>query len=159
MPDVDRETDPATISIPVYIFNQRTPILRNIKLAVILAIVLIPAVLHAAFDVERILTAEIGAPILDVTTNPAGDLVFVLTPGEILIYSTDDQAVLDRIPIKKPFDRIAYQDQDRLVLTAAKPSRINVIRFSRLYEIELSGRVINGPADAKVTLVVFDDYQ
>lgn len=133
--------------------------MRKIKFTVILAIVLIPALLHAAFDVERILNAEIGAPILDVTTNPAGDLVFALTPGEVLIYSADDQAVLDRIPIEKPFDRIAYQDEDRLVLTTANPSRINIIRFSRIYDIDLAGRAVKGPADAKVTLVVFDDYQ
>ena len=115
--------------------------------------------LHAAFEVERILNADMGAPILDVTTNPAGDLVFVLTTGEVLIYSTDDQAVLDRIPIEKPFDRIAYQEEDRLILTAATPARINVIRFSRIYDIDLTGRAVKGPADAKVTLVVFDDYQ
>jgi hypothetical protein len=145
---------------PFFTFNQRKPILRKMKLAVILAIVLIPAVLHAAFEVEQHPQRRtMGAPILDVTTNPTGDLVFVLTPGEVLIFSTDDQAVLDRIPIEKPFDRIAYQDDDRLVLTAANPSRINVIRFSRIYDIDLTGRAVKGPADARVTLVVFDDYQ
>jgi hypothetical protein len=129
------------------------------KLAVILAVILIPAVLHAAFAVENILKADIGGPILDVTTNPAQDMVFVLTPGAVLIYSTDDRAVLDRIALDEPFDRIAYQNEDRLVLTAADPSRISVIRFSRIYDIDLSGRAVKGPRDAKVTLVVFDDYQ
>lgn len=133
--------------------------MRQMKLAVILAVVLIPVAVHAAFEHERILNAEIGAPILDVATNPSGDLVFVLTPGNVLIYSTDDQAVLDRIPVAGPFDRIAYQDEDRLVLTAAKPSRISVIRFSRIFDIDLSGRAVKGPPDARVTLVVFDDYQ
>lgn len=133
--------------------------MRNMKLAVILAVILIPAVLHAAFAVENILKADIGGPILDVTTNPAQDMVFVLTPGAVLIYSTDDRAVLDRIALDEPFDRIAYQNEDRLVLTAADPSRISVIRFSRIYDIDLSGRAVKGPRDAKVTLVVFDDYQ
>ena len=133
--------------------------MRNMKLAVILAVILIPAVLHAAFEYERILKADIGAPILDVTTIPAGDLVFVLTQGMVLIYSTDDQAVLDRMPVEKQFDRIAYQDEDRLVLSAGNTSMINIIRFSRIYDIDLSDRAIKGPRDAKVTLVVFDDYQ
>ena len=49
--------------------------------------------------------------------------------------------------------------RDRLILTAAEQSRIDVIRFSRIYDIDLSGRAVKGPQDAKVTLVVFDDYQ
>jgi len=129
------------------------------KIAFLLAAILVPATLHAAFEYESILTAEIDGPVLDVTTHPDGDMAFVLTPGTVLIYSTDDQAVLDRIPVEKPFDRIAYQDEDRLVLTATHPSRIKVVRFNRIYDIDLSGRAVKGPPDAKVTLVVFDDYQ
>lgn len=133
--------------------------MRNLKLTIVLMVLFFPAVLHAAFEVEGILKADIGSPILDVTTNPAEDMVFILTPGAVLIYSTDDQAILDSIPVEKQFDRIAYQDPDRLVLTAAKPSRISIIRFSRIYDIDLSGRAVKGPRDAKVSLVVFDDYQ
>ncbi len=132
---------------------------RNLKLAVLLIVMLLPASLHAAFEVESVLKADIGAPILDVTTNPAEDMIFVLTSGAVMIYSTTDQAVLDRIPVDKEFDRIAYQNPDRLILTSAEPSRINIIRFSRIYDIDLSGRASKGPPDAKVTLVVFDDYQ
>ncbi len=74
--------------------------LRFMKLAVVAMVILLPASLHAAFEVETILKADIGAPILDVATNPAEELVFVLTPGAVLIYSTTDQAVLDRIPVE-----------------------------------------------------------
>ena len=133
--------------------------LRTMKLTVLLLIMFLPATLHAAFEVESVLKADIGAPILDVTTNPAEDMIFVLTPGAVMIYSTTDQVILDRIPVEKQFDRIAYQDPDRLVLTAAEPSRINIIRLSRIYDIDLSGRAFKGPQDAKVSLVVFDDYQ
>jgi len=132
---------------------------RNMKLAVVFMVMLLPASLHAAFEVESILKTDIDAPILDVTTNPAEDMIFVLTPAAVMIYSTTDQAILDRIPVDKEFDRIAYQNPDRLILTAAEPSRINIIRFSRIYDIDLSGRAFKGPRDAKVTLVVFDDYQ
>jgi hypothetical protein len=129
------------------------------KLAVAFMVMLLPAGLHATFEVESVLKSDMAAPILDVATHPAEALVFVLTPGEVLIYSTTDQAILDRIPVDQPFDRIAYQDPDRLILTAADPSRINILRFSRIYDIDLSDRAFKGPRDAKVTLVVFDDYQ
>jgi hypothetical protein len=128
-------------------------------MALIIAVVLIPIALPAAFEHESILRTEIGAPILDVATNPADDLIFVLTSGAVLIYSTDDRTVLDRIPLKASYDRIAFQKDDRLILTATKPSQINIIRFSRIFDIELAGRAVKGPKDAKVTLVVFDDYQ
>ena len=132
---------------------------RHMKIALLLTVFLIPVSLHAAFEYESLLTADIDGPVLDVATNPDGGMAFVLTPGAVLIYSTDDQVVLDRIPVEKAFDRIAYQGEDRLVLTATRPSRIQVVRFSRIYEIDLSGRAVKGPPDAKVTLVVFDDYQ
>jgi hypothetical protein len=133
--------------------------LRLMKLTIVLLVVLIPAVPHAAFEVENVLKADIGVPILDVATNPAGDMIFVLTTGTVLIYSTVDHAVLDRIPVEKQFDRISYQDPDRLVLNATEASRINIIHFSRIFNIDLSGRAIKGPQDGRITLVVFDDYQ
>lgn len=133
--------------------------MKSITWVVLLLVILTPALLPAAFEYERILKANIDAPILDVTTNPAEDLVFVLTPQAVLIYSTTDRSVLDRIPLDASFDRIAYQNEDRLVLTATEPSRINIIHFSRIYDIDLTGRAVKGPPEAKVTLVVFDDYQ
>lgn len=133
--------------------------LKNKMWVFILLVVLLPATLHAAFEHESILKVDIAAPILDVTTNPAEDLVFILTSEAVLIYSIADQVVLDRIVLDASFERIAYQGDDRLVLTAAEPSRINIIQFSRIYDIDLSGRAVKGPPDARVTLVVFDDYQ
>jgi hypothetical protein len=120
---------------------------------------IIPFAAHARMDYESILKADIDAPILDVATNPAEDLIFLLTPEAVMIYSTKDRTVIDRIPIEQSFERIAFLEGDRLVLTNGKPSRIDIIRFSRIYSIDLTNRAIMGPADAKVTLVVFDDYQ
>lgn len=133
--------------------------LNKMKWAVVLCFALIPGALNAAFEHERIHQSKIGAPILDMAANPADELVFLLTPGAVLIYSTADQIVLDRIPLEEPYDRIVYQGEDRLVLTGAQPSQVSMIRYSRIYDIDLTGRAVKGPPDAKVALVVFDDYQ
>lgn len=117
------------------------------------------AAVKAAFEVDSILNTEIGAPILDVTAKPAEDLVFVLTQGAVLIYSTDEKTVLERIPVDKAFDRIAYQDDDRLILTSGQSTKMNIIGYSRIHAIDITNRAVKGPVDAKVTLVVFDDYQ
>jgi len=133
--------------------------LKKINWAILLAFILIPAAAHAAIEYKSIFKADIDAPILDVTTNPSEDTVFVLTRGAVLIYSVGKQAVPDRIPLNGPYDRIAYQDSDRLVLTAANPSRINIIHFSHVYKIDVSDKTVEGPRDARAKLVIFDDYQ
>lgn len=132
---------------------------REIKLAIMVWVVLMPAMLQAAYVHESLLKSDIGAPVLDLTASPDEDLVLVLTRGEVLIYSTSQQAVLDRIPVEKHFDRIACLKGDLLALTSAEPSRINLIRFSRIYDINVTGRAVKGPPDAKASIVVFDDYQ
>ena len=133
--------------------------LKKLKWLLPAVILMLPAGGQAAFEYKNILATAVDGPVMDVATNPAEDLVFVLTPGQILIYATEDQTILDRIPVAKGFDRIAYQADDRLVLTARQPSQLNIIRYSRIYEIDLQGRAIQGPPDASVTIVVFDDYQ
>ena len=133
--------------------------LKFFKRMVCLVVILMPATLWAAVEVEHILDTKIGAPILDVATDHEEELIFFLTPGSVLIYSSDTQTVLDRIPVEKAFNRIAYQADDKLVLAEGNSQRISIIRFSRIYEIDTSGRAVKGPADAKVTLAVFDDYQ
>lgn len=133
--------------------------LRKLQWVVALILIVTPAVVTASVAFESTLKANIDTPILDVATNPAEDIIFLLTPGAVLIYSPEEQTVLERIPLDQPFDRIAFLEGDRLVLTAGQPSRIEIIRFSRIYPIDLTNRSVKGPADAKVTIVVFDDYQ
>ena len=133
--------------------------LRNLILAIVLIAISIPSVILAAFEHESIFKADMDSPILDVTTNPAGDLIFVLTPGAVLIYSDSDKVILDRIPLDNQYDRIIYQNDDRLVVTSTDPALINIISFNRIYDIDLSGREVRGSKEAKVTLAVFDDYQ
>jgi protein-disulfide isomerase len=127
--------------------------------AIILAFILIPAVSHAAIEYKSIFKADINAPVLDVATNPSENTVFVLTRGAVLIYSTGKKAVVARIPLTEPYDHIAYQQPHRLVLTATKPARLNIIHFDQVYNIDVSGKVVQGPLDARAKLVIFDDYQ
>lgn len=129
------------------------------KWATICVLVLIPAAVSATFEAESVIKTKLDAPILDVATNAEENLAFLLTKGAVLIYSIDEKAVLDRIPLDGPFDRISLLDDERLVVTDSTTAQLNVIQFNRIYDIDLSGRYFKGPADAKVTLVVFDDYQ
>ncbi|MCP3889914.1 MAG: hypothetical protein GY702_13740 [Desulfobulbaceae bacterium] len=122
-------------------------------------LILIPNLLNAAVEYESLIQVDLDASILDVTTNSTADLIFVLTPGEVLILSAMDGKIVDHIPVEKKFERITYHHEDKLILTARNPSIINIIKYSRIYDIDLINRPFKGRSDAKVTLVVFDDYQ
>ncbi len=115
--------------------------------------------MNAAVEYERLIQVDLDAPILDVTTNSTADLIFALTPGEVLIFSASNGKIVDQIPVEKKFEHITYLHEDKLVLTARNPSKINIIKYSRIYDIDLTNRPFMGRSDAKVTLVVFDDYQ
>ena len=132
---------------------------KRVKWILAVMLILVPAGLQAAFEYESLLKIDVNGTILDVAADPDAALIFLLTPEAVLIYSTEDQSVLDRISLDERFDRIAYQPDDRLVLAAANPARVNIVQFSRIYTIDLTDRAVKGPKDAGVTLVVFDDYQ
>lgn len=134
--------------------------MRRLTWAIVLvSLLLIPAVTFGSFESQSILHTTVDGPVLDTAAGTDHDLVFLLTRGAVLIYSVSDQAVLDRIALDEPYDRIAVLDDERLVVTDSATSRVNVVRFNRIYDIDLKGHAFRGPADAPVTLVVFDDYQ
>jgi hypothetical protein len=119
----------------------------------------LPVAAYAAFDVAPILQETLDAPILDVAAHPEDEMVFLLTKGEVLIYSTEEKKILDRIAVDEQLDGLTYQKDNRLVLTAAESPMISVLQINQIFEIDISGRAVKGPPGAKATVVVFDDYQ
>ena len=132
---------------------------RHIKLILVLMLTLLASTVQADVSFETILTEKMESPVLDLTADSDQDLVFLLTPNAVLFYSPGEKAVVDRIPLSETFDRITVLDRDRLVLSTDDPSRMTILRYDRIYSIDTTGRAFKGPEDAKVTLVVFDDYQ
>ena len=49
---------------------------------------------------------ELDAPPLDVTTSEDGSLMFVLVPGEIVVYDLPEGSVAGRIAVSRVFDGI-----------------------------------------------------
>lgn len=125
----------------------------------ILAMMLMPMTASAVVDVETLARIDTGAKVLDMATDPQNHLVFLLTPKAVLLYSVEDSAVVDQIPLTTAFDRIAFLDAEHLALSHSASSEMNIVRFGRVYPINLEGRISRGPGNAPVTLVVFDDYE
>jgi DNA-binding beta-propeller fold protein YncE len=114
----------------------------------------------AKVDLTPFRQTNIGARPLDVAASPDGKLVFVLIPEELLVYSIPDNTVTNRIPLAGGFDRVAYSPTAKLIiLTSSTAGTLKAIKVETVFPIDISGHPFKGPADAPVTIALFDDYQ
>jgi hypothetical protein len=103
---------------------------------------------------------DLKGPTLDVSQSKDGQWVFILTPGEILVYSAPEGRVINRIPVGKAFDRlIHFASNNTLILTSRSESTLKIIQLETIYTFDVSGLPFLGPEHAPVTLAVFGDYE
>ena len=134
---------------------------RQLRLLLFFLLVLafLPQAVYAGLEWKTLKKVDLTDQALDVTASFDGKLVFTLTPAAILVYATEEGRFIDRIPVASGYTRISFSHEERLILSAADPARLEIIKYSRVYDINITDRPFKGAADAKVTLVVFDDYQ
>jgi hypothetical protein len=119
-----------------------------------------PQNVQAEVEWKIIKDLDLKTTPLDIAPSIDGKWMFILTPGEILIFSVSDGTISDRIPVDKDFDRIAPLPRpDVITLTSSTKKALQVIRFENIYKIDLAGLPVKGPQGASVTIAVFDDYQ
>jgi len=117
-------------------------------------------IVHADVDWTIIEQINLNAQPLDIAVSVDGKFIFILTPGEILVYSIYEDKVTNRIPVDIGFDRIAYSEKNNtLILTSSSLKKLRIIQGDQVHKLDLSGLPFKGPADAAVTIAVFDDYQ
>ena len=115
---------------------------------------------QAALEWKIIKDLDVKAAPLEVASSADGKRLFILTPGEILVYSAPEDSITERIPVGREFDRIALLTQpDRLVISSSAKKSLQVILLETVYKIDATGLPFKGPADASVTVAVFTDYQ
>ena len=119
-----------------------------------------PQVVQADLEWRIIKDLDLKATPLDVVSSADGRRLFILTPGEILVYSFPDGKLTDRIPVDKDFDKIASLPRDDiLTITSSTKKALQLILLETVYKIDVTGSPFKGPKEALVTIVVFDDYQ
>jgi len=115
---------------------------------------------HAAVDWSIEKQIELESQPLDVATSEDGSLMFVLVPGEIIVYSLPAGTVSGTITVSRVFDGITYsQTKNRLFLRSSSSKVVRIVQVDLINQLNIDGRAFQGPPDAAVTIVVFDDYQ
>ncbi len=103
---------------------------------------------------------KLDAEPIDITVSADGKLIFVLVPGEILVYSNIEKKAANRIPIDDAFDKLSYSQKNNvLILTSSSSKILKRIKIDVVHEIDISGLPYKGPDNAPVIIAVFDDYQ
>ena len=119
-----------------------------------------PQIVHADFEWKILKDLDLKTTPLDVSPSVDGKWLFILTPGEILVYSFPQGGITDRIAVDKDFDRIvSLQRPDMLTISSSKKKALQIILLEAKYRIDVTGLPFKGPQNASVTLIVFDDYQ
>lgn len=114
----------------------------------------------AKLDWTELRRVDLPGEPLDTAASRDGKTLFVLVPGEILVYALQENQVEGRIPVDPGFDRLSYSAaRDSLILSSRTGRKVIFMRVEQIQEIDVSGLPHTGPADAPVTIAVFDDYQ
>ncbi len=96
----------------------------------------------------------------DIAMTSDDSTAYILSNNEVLIFSFQEDKVVDRIPIKEKFSKIALSNsEDKLFLLDAKSKRLTAILIEQIHDIEIGKSPIIGDPNAPVNVVVFFDFQ
>lgn len=126
----------------------------------IFSIVSMSSLAHAVFEWTLLKQIELDVQPLDIAASEDGKLLFILSAGELIVYTTDKNKVENRIPIDQEFDRVTLLGKAQsLVLSSTSNNKLRILQLDQTHNIDISGLPFKGPVNAPVTIAAFDDYQ
>jgi len=137
--------------------SKRYPVLSCFLFLVVFGLALTKAHADVEWNIQS--TLNIEEKPLDVASSADGKWVYILTPGEVLLYSPAKKAVVDRIPVDRGADSITVSPKgDKLFIANLNGKTLSVINVT-LYKVNVKGSPFLGPANASVVVAVFEDFQ
>lgn len=138
----------------------KTTVLMLSVVIFLLAIVTNGLAATVGVEATRLKQIATDDPPLDVETSTDGKLMFVLVPGEVLIFSDLGDQPINRITVGAHFNRMTFAEKlDMLILSSNSNKTVELMRIDLINKISIDGSPFIGKADATVTIAVFDDYQ
>jgi hypothetical protein len=103
---------------------------------------------------------DLKAPPDDMCASANGKWLYILSAGEIAVYSFTEEKIVNRIAIDKAFDSMTcVTEKNSLVVTSRSGNIVQIIQLEEVYQFDVSGLPFLGAKDAPVTVAVFSDYQ
>ena len=127
---------------------------------VMLAFILSAVSVCAEMQVELNKRQPLGKTPLDIAQSVSDGRLFVLLEGgTVQIFSANGQ-VQERFQADPEVTTLEVSpDGKRLYLGNAKRNELQFIELSIVYDLPVNNSATKGPADAPVTLTLFDDFQ
>jgi hypothetical protein len=120
----------------------------------------VPQFVQAEVEWRIIQGLDLKATPLDIASSADGLWLYILTPGEILVYSSQEGRITEHIPVDPGFDRItSFPRGNVLTITSSTKKALQIILLETVYKIDVMGSPFKGPQEAMVTIAVFTDYQ
>jgi hypothetical protein len=141
-------------------YLRKKELIFGIFLGLMVNFICIPQLFAANVEWTPKKPLDLGASTLDMATSLDGRWIFILAPGEILVYSVSEEKVVNRIPVDKAFDRLTHSPKtNTIILGSGTEKTLKIIELEVIHSFAISGLPIRGPQDAPVTIAVFGDYQ
>lgn len=137
---------------------KKAPIILGVVL--IFGLCYVPSVMSAHVEWTIGEKLNIKAPPEDMCASVDGKWLYILSAGEVAVYSFADEKIVNRIAIDKGFDKmICIKEKNALVVTSRSGNMVQIIQLEEVYQFDTSGLPFQGSKRAPVTIAVFSDYQ
>lgn len=125
-----------------------------------LLVTVLSAPAQAVIEWRETRTLPVDAKTLATAVSADGQWLYMLIPGEVLVYDLGENRTVTRIPVDAAFDQITYSaTENSLILSGKNAKMIRVVRLEEVHAFSYDGLAFQGPEKAPVTIAVFSDYQ
>ena len=120
----------------------------------------VPGIVQADVETKILSTLDLDKSTIDVATSGDGKWAYILTPGEIQVFSLTTKTLVGRIPVGQDIRRISLSSKgDQLYLINDKTKALSIVSVTLFNLFTVTGSPFKGPANAPVVITVFSDYQ